>query len=96
MSGDNKRHTKSIREFFPGFKKNTSRRNDQNKVVKKLKPNESALRTCPLCAKDFHWTLIDAHASECLDGGGGDGDCVLRRCSSEKKKKEEEEESARE
>lgn len=85
MSSD-KRH-KSIKEFF-GFKKNTSSRRDQNndakkKVVKKLKPNESALRTCPLCAKDFHWTLIDAHASECLDGGGG-------RCSSEKKKKKEE------
>ena len=82
MSGDDKRHTtKSIKEFF-GFKKNTSSRRDQ-KVVKKLKPNESALRTCPLCAKDFHWTLINAHASECLDGGGG-------RCSSEKKKKKEE------
>ena len=80
MSSD-KRH-KSIKEFF-GFKKNTSSRRDQ-KVVKKLKPNESALRTCPLCAKDFHWTLIDAHASECLDGGGG-------RCSSEKKKKKKEE-----
>ena len=51
-------------------------------LAKKLKPNESALRTCPLCTKDFHWTLIDTHASE----------CVGIEDTKEKEKKEEKEE----
>ena len=53
---------------------------EHSSLLKKLKPNESALRTCPLCTKDFHWTLIDAHASE----------CVGIEDTKEKEKKEEE------
>ena len=77
-SGKKKSATKSsattIGDFFP-LKKSTTK-NKRNKDEqersgkKKLKKNESALRTCPICTKDFHWTLIDVHASEC--GGGGD------------------------
>jgi len=61
-------------------KKNNTNTNTPIKILKKLKPNESALRTCPLCTKDFHWTLIDAHASE----------CVGIEDTKEKEKKEEE------
>ena len=75
-SGKNKSATKSsatIGDFFP-LKKSTTK-NKRNKDEqersgkKKLKKNESALRTCPICTKDFHWTLIDVHASECVGGG---------------------------
>jgi|TARA_B110000483_G_scaffold38920_1_gene48110 hypothetical protein len=76
-SGKKKSATKSsattIGDFFP-LKKSTTK-NKRNKDEqersgkKKLKKNESALRTCPICTKDFHWTLIDVHASECVGGG---------------------------
>ena len=66
--------------FFQKQQKNNTNTNTPIKILKKLKPNESALRTCPLCTKDFHWTLIDAHASE----------CVGIEDTKEKEKKEEE------
>ncbi|CAL6331879.1 unnamed protein product [Bathycoccus prasinos] len=76
-SGKKRSATKSsattIGDFFP-LKKSTTK-NKRNKDEqersgkKKLKKNESALRTCPICTKDFHWTLIDVHASECVGGG---------------------------
>ena len=63
-----------------------------------MKKNESALKTCPICTKDFHWTLIDAHASECVGGGDFDLDDFdafekkTKSSSSKEEDKEEEEE----
>ena len=104
-SGKKKSATKSsattIGDFFP-LKKSTTK-NKRNKDEqersgkKKLKKNESALRTCPICTKDFHWTLIDAHASECVGGGDFDLDDFdafekkTRSSSSKEEDKEEEE-----
>ncbi|CAL6317994.1 unnamed protein product [Bathycoccus prasinos] len=76
-SGKKKSATKSsattIGDFFPLKKsttKNKRNKDEQERSGKtKLKKNESALRTCPICTKDFHWTLIDVHASECVGGG---------------------------
>ncbi|CAL6320178.1 unnamed protein product [Bathycoccus prasinos] len=76
-SGKKKSATKSsattIGDFFPLKKsttKNKRKKDEQERSGKnKLKKNESALRTCPICTKDFHWTLIDVHASECVGGG---------------------------
>ena len=94
-----KRKTKKISVvpdifFFQKQQKNNTNTNTNTpiKILKKLKPNESALRTCPLCTKDFHWTLIDTHASECV----GIEDTKEKEKKEEKKKKqsvsEEEEE----
>ena len=75
-SGKKKSATKSsattIGDFFPLKKSTLNKRNkdeQERSGKKKLKKNESALRTCPICTKDFHWTLIDVHASECVGGG---------------------------
>ena len=105
-SGKNKSATKSsatIGDFFP-LKKSTTK-NKRNKDEqersgkKKLKKNESALKTCPICTKDFHWTLIDAHASECVGKGDFDLDEFddafekkTKSSSSKEEDKEEEEE----
>ena len=104
-SGKNKSATKSsatIGDFFP-LKKSTTFKNKRNKDEqersgkKKLKKNESALKTCPICTKDFHWTLIDAHASECVGGGDLIVDdfekkkSSFSRSSSKEEDKEEEE-----
>ena len=92
----------TIGDFFP-LKKSTTK-NKRNKDEqersgkKKLKKNESALKTCPICTKDFHWTLIDAHASECVGGGDFDLDDFdafekkTKSSSSKEEDKEEEEE----
>ncbi len=65
-----KRKTKIVDIFFQkqhsNKRKDDTNKKNNNTPIKKLKPNESALRTCPLCTKDFHWTLIDTHASECV------------------------------
>ena len=78
-SGSGKKSDKSattIGDFFPSKKSTKNKRNkdEKERSGKKLKKNESALKTCPICTKDFHWTLIDAHASECVGGGDFDLD----------------------
>jgi len=106
-SGKNKSATKSsatIGDFFP-LKKSTTK-NKRNKDEqersgkKKLKKNESALKTCPICTKDFHWTLIDAHASECVGKGDFDldefGDAFEKKTKSSSSKEEDKEEEEKE
>ena len=78
-SGSGKKSDKSattIGDFFPSKKSTKNKRNkdEKERSGKKLKKNESALKTCPIGTKDFHWTLIDAHASECVGGGDFDLD----------------------
>ena len=94
-----KRKTKKISVvpdifFFQKQQKNNTNTNTNTpiKILKKLKPNESALRTCPLCTKDFHWTLIDAHASECV----GIEDTKEKEKKEEEKKKKKKNQSVSE
>ena len=94
-----KRKTKKISVvpdifFFQKQQKNNTNTNTNTpiKILKKLKPNESALRTCPLCTKDFHWTLIDAHASECV----GIEDTKEKEKKEEEKKKKKKNQSGSE
>ncbi|CAL6326113.1 unnamed protein product [Bathycoccus prasinos] len=93
----------TIGDFFP-LKKSTTK-NKRNKDEqersgkKKLKKNESALKTCPICMKDFHWTLIDAHASECVGGGDfdlDDFDAFEKKTKSSSSKEEDKEEEEKE
>ena len=93
----------TIGDFFP-LKKSTTK-NKRNKDEqersgkKKMKKNESALKTCPICMKDFHWTLIDAHASECVGGGDfdlDDFDAFEKKTKSSSSKEEDKEEEEKE
>ena len=91
-----KRKTKIVDIFFQkqhsNKRKDDTNKKNNNTPIKKLKPNESALRTCPLCTKDFHWTLIDAHASECV----GIEDTKEKEKKEEEKKKKKKNQSVSE
>ena len=93
----------TIGDFFPLKKsttKNKRNKDEQERSGKKiLKKNESALKTCPICTKDFHWTLIDAHASECVGGGDfdlDDFDAFEKKTKSSSAKEEDKEEEEKE
>ncbi|CAL6322362.1 unnamed protein product [Bathycoccus prasinos] len=98
-SGKNKSATKSsatIGDFFP-LKKSTTK-NKRNKDEQER--TKSALKTCPICTKDFHWTLIDAHASECVGKGDFDldefDDAFEKKTKSSSSKEEDKEEEEKE
>jgi len=101
-SGSGKKSAKSattIGDFFPSKKSTKNKRNkdEKERSGKKLKKNESALKTCPICSKDFHWSQIEVHASECVGGGDFDLDDddafeKTKKSSFSRSSKEEEEE----
>jgi hypothetical protein len=63
---------KSIGDFFTTLtgttqttKKKSATSDASVPLHKKLKKNESALRQCPMCLRDYHYQLIDTHAATC-------------------------------